>query len=164
MSQAGGAAGWSGAPRVARRSVAARVTAIAGAALLATAAVSIGATSGVSPGLVLVALAALVALGNLAAAWGDRYRFDGEGFEYRNFILQRLGFPPRRVAWNDVERVWEHRRPAAGGTGTGRPAALFLRLRSGRRIVLDSLEEYEAIAAAVTHAVRGDGDDANPRR
>jgi hypothetical protein len=144
-----------GAPRVFRRTWTTRIVGAAGAALFTGGALAF--VAGGRPAAATLALAALAVLSlvNLAGAWADRFVFDALGFEHRNVLYQRLGVPARRVAWGDIERVWQHRRPLLGAATSARPTALFLRLRSGRRVVLDSLEDFETILAIVErHAGR----------
>lgn len=127
--------------RTYRRSLGTRVLAAFAAILLTGAAVWVAATAG--PGASLLILSGLsgLSLFNLAGALGDRYTLDAGGIEYRNSLLARLGRPPRRASWSEVVSVREHRRPHAGSEASP-PAAVFLTLGSGRRLVLDSLEDF----------------------
>jgi len=96
---------------------------------------------------VIVALAILSLIG-FVGAWGDRVRLDDEGVEVRNVFWSLLRLSGRRLAWRDVIAVREHRRLRPGG-GEAPVTALFLVPRSGRRLVLDSLEDFDAARAMV---------------
>jgi hypothetical protein len=138
-----------GTPRVHRRTLTTRLVGAAGAALFVGGAIAFAANGRPTAGTLGLAALAVLSLVNLAGAWADRYVFDADGFEHRNALFQKLGLRARRVAWSDVERVWQHRRPLLGAATSARPTALFLRLRSGRRVVLDSLEDFDEILATV---------------
>jgi hypothetical protein len=113
-------------------------------------------------GFYVLASAAALSLVNLVTAWADRYTLDEEGIEYRNALLRPLGLGRRRVAWEDVLRVREHRRLGTGGR-EDRPSAVFLTVRSGRRMVLDSLEAYDEVVRAVRHHCVTSGDHGTAR-
>jgi len=134
--------------RTYRRSLGTRVLSAVAALLFVAAAASGLWTAGAgAAGLALAALAGL-SLANLVSAFWDRVTLGEDGIEYRNALLARLGVPPRRIAWEEVEEVREHRRPAREGDG-GAPRAVFLIPRAGRRIVLDSLEKFDEVRSTV---------------
>jgi hypothetical protein len=137
-----------GAGRVHRRSAGTRALAAGCAILFAAGAVSFWAASGPTAGALVSAALALLALANLVTALADRYTLGEDGIEYRNDLLCRLGRRPRRVAWSEIVAVREHHRLRAGRPEL-RPSAVFLTLRSGRRLVLDSLEDYDEVLRAV---------------
>ena len=147
-----------GAARTYRRSLGTRILSLVCAPVFTGGAVSFAATTGPTAGFYVLAGVAALSLLNLVTAWADRFTLDEDGIEYRNALLRPLGLGRRRVAWEEVLRVREHRRPGTGG-GDDRPSALILTVRSGRRMVLDSLEEYDEIVRAVRHhcATSGDG-------
>ena len=100
---------------------------------------------------VLAALT-LASVAGVVSAWGDRITIDPRGIETRNVLLARVSagrspFAGRRVAWADVLRVQEHRRP--GSAGTDPPRALFLVPVKGRRLALDSLEDFDEVVRLV---------------
>lgn len=135
--------------RVFRRSTGARVVGTACALLFTGGAVSAAAGAGAGPAFfVLLGLAAL-SLVNLAGAWADRFILDDGGIEVRNAVWERCGKRPRRVAWADVAGVREHRRPGAGASDA--PTALFLTPRTGRRLVLDALRDFDEARRLVRH-------------
>jgi hypothetical protein len=136
------------AGRTFRRTLGTRLIGAACAILFVTGAASLAATSGPGPGVYLLGALALLSLANLVTACGDRYTLGEEGIEYGNVLLSRLGVRPRRVAWEEIVGLREHRRLRAGRLEE-RPSALFLTLRSGRRMVLDSLEDYDEVLRAV---------------
>lgn len=70
--------------------------------------------------------------------YGDRIVVDEDGIRVRNAVLERLGWKPKSVAWDDVEGLREHR-----------SRTLFIRPRKGGRIVLDSVDGYREIAQEV---------------
>jgi hypothetical protein len=136
------------APRVYRRTLGTRLLAGACAALLTSGALAAAINSGLSGGVLFLAALALLSLANLVTAFGDRYTLSEQGIEYGNRLLRPLGRAPRRVAWGDIERLREHHRRRPGGAASA-PSALFLTTRSGRRLVLDSLERYDEVLATV---------------
>lgn len=139
-----------GEARTFHRSAGARAISSACALLFVAAAVSTVAMGGVTPAFFILAGLSLMSLASLLGAWADRYTFGEAGIEYRNVLLARLGARPRLTPWSDVVGVREHR-----GVRFGRlephASALFLALRSGRRLVLDSLADFEAVRGAVRH-------------
>ncbi len=145
------AAGPPDAPPPARtfhRAAGARAVSACCALLFLGGTVSVGATSGVTPGLFVLAGLSLLCLANAAGAWADRYSLGETGIEYRNLLLARLGARPRLVPWGDVVQVREHRALRFGRLEPD-ASALFLILRSGRRVVLDSLADFEDVLIAV---------------
>lgn len=136
------------APRTYRRSLGTRLLGVGGAALFVGGAVSYLTVSGLGPWLVVIGLLAILSLANLVTAYADRFTLAEDGIEYRNALLQHLGFRPRRVAWSDVVQVREHRRPTLGRSAP-HPRAIFLVPRSGRRIVLDSLEDFDEVLRTI---------------
>ncbi len=96
---------------------------------------------------ILLALAAL-SLASVIGAYADRYVLEESGILYENRLLRLLGAAPRRLRWSDVARVREHRR-LSFGRPEARPSALFLIPRSGRRMVLDSLERFDEVLSIV---------------
>ena len=150
--------GGPGEARTFHRTAGSRAVSSACAVLFVGAAVWTGATEGVTRAFLVLAGLALMSLASFLGAWADRYTVGEEGIEYRNVLLERLGARPRRTPWSDVVAVREHR-----GLRFGRvephASALFLALRSGRRVVLDSLADFEAVRGAVQHhcaAARGE--------
>jgi energy-converting hydrogenase Eha subunit G len=146
------------------RSAGTRAVGVVCAVLFAGAAAFSWTTSGLSPGIIVVSLIALLSLANLMTAWADRFTLGEEGIEYRNLVLERLGRAPRRVAWSDILGVRGSVRAAPGGGAAAPPAAasraLFLIPRSGRRIVLDSLERHEEVLRTVLQRCNPAHDDA----
>lgn len=144
------------AARTYRRSAGTRAVAVVCAVLFGGAATYSITTSGLAPGSVVLTSIALVSLANLVTAWADRFTLGEEGLEYRNLLLERLGRPPRRVAWSDIVGVRGLHRPVPGSASPP-PAtssrALFLIPRSGRRIVLDSLERHDEVLRTVMQRV-----------
>jgi hypothetical protein len=74
------------------------------------------------------------------------------GVESRNLFLSVLagGRPPfagRALPWSDIVRVQEHRRP--GSAPADPPRALFLVPVKGKRLALDSLEEFDEVVSLV---------------
>jgi len=136
------------AARTFRRAAGARAVSAGCALLFVAGTVSVGATSGLTPGLFVLAGLSLLCLANAAGAWADRYTLDETGIEYRNALLARLGARPRLVPWEDVVQVREHRALRFGRLEP-QASALFLVLRSGRRMVLDSLADFEDVLSAV---------------
>jgi hypothetical protein len=118
------------------------------AALFVLGAVSTAAAAGPTPAFFVLAGLALLGAINLVTTWGDRFVLGEEGIESTNALLGRLGQRPRRVPWESVVAVREHRR-LRGGRPEGRPSVLFLTPRSGRRVVLDSIEDYDEALALV---------------
>lgn len=143
----------SGGPERARtfhRSAGSRAVSSACALLFVAGAASAGAIGGVTPAFFVLAGLSLISLASALGAWADRYTLGEAGIEYRNVLLARLGARPRLTPWSDVVDVREHR-----GLRFGRPeahaSALFLALRPGGRLILDSLADFEAVRSAVQH-------------
>jgi len=122
--------------RTFRRSLAARAASLT-ALLLFGSAVGVRVAAGdTGYGLVVLAGLAVLSLVGVIGAWGDRVTIDADGVVSRNVL-----FASRRLAWNDVLRVQEHRRP--GAPDTEAPRALFLVPARGRRLALDSLHDFD---------------------
>lgn len=134
--------------RTFRRTAGARVVGAGGALLFVAGAVSVGLTSGMTPGFFVLSGLSLLSLANALGAWADRYTLGPSGVEYRNALLSRFGARPRLVPWEDVVQVREHRSLRFGRIEP-RASALFLVLRSGRRLVLDSLQDFDEVLGAV---------------
>lgn len=113
-------------------------------------AISVLRSSGPTAGFCVLLALLIMSLINLAGVWADRYVLDEEGIEYRNSLWARLGRRPRRVAWEDVIAVREHRRLRAGSR-EDQPSAVFLILRAGGRLPLDSLQDFDEILKTVRH-------------
>jgi hypothetical protein len=96
----------------------------------------------------VVAVLLGLSLVGLIGAWGDRVRLDEDGVEVRNVLWSLLRRPGRRLAWRDVVAVHEHRRIRPGG-GEAPVSALFLVPRAGRRLVLDSLRDFDEVLRLV---------------
>lgn len=95
---------------------------------------------------VLILLSCLATLLNL----GDRYRVDERGIQYANLLLSRLGLAfDRRVAWEEIVAVRPYH-SLRFGMREEHPSALFLSLTSGRRFVIDSVENFDEIHRAIT--------------
>jgi hypothetical protein len=92
---------------------------------------------------VLAALT-IASIAGVVGAWGDRITIDSRGVESRNVLLPFAG---RRIAWSEVLRIQEHRRPGSGASEP--PRALFLVPVKGRRMALDSLEDFDQVARLV---------------
>lgn len=133
------------AVRTFRRSVTARFASLT-ALLLFGAAVAVRVAAG-DHGLALLFLAglAMLSLAGVVGAWGDRVTIDAEGVASRNIVLSWFAF--RRLAWSEVVRVQEHRRP--GAPGNEPPRALFLVPVRGRRLALDSLHDFDEVCRLV---------------
>jgi hypothetical protein len=165
------------APRVFRRSLAARLTSLV-ALLLFGAAVALRAAAGdYGAGFAVVAALALAAAIGSISAWGDRFILDDDGVTWENPLLVALaagrgGFGRRRLAWRDVARLQAHRpvramggattmdaaaggAPTAGATpgGADGPRVLFLVPYRGRRMALDAIEDFEELRRRVERAL-----------
>jgi len=144
------------APRTFRRSASSRLLGTGCALLFLAGAVSFASARGAGPGFFVLAGLTLLALANALGAWADRYTFSDSGIEYRNALLGLLGARPRLVPWEDVVEAREHRSLRMGRL-EARPSAVFLVLRSGRRFVLDSLDDLDEAIRRVRRR-RGTGD------
>jgi hypothetical protein len=150
MSSAAGGGEGAGS-RTFRRTTGSRLAGSACVLLFAGGAASAAAAEGAGPAfLVLLGLTG-ASLVNLAGVWGDRYLVDEAGIEYRNPLLVRLGRRPRRVGWDEIEDVREVM--PRGAAGDGKPIAIFLTPRTGRRMVLDSLEQFDQLLEIVRDRV-----------
>ncbi len=133
-----------GATRTFRRSPGQRFLSVACAAIFLGGAVSMLLEGGLTIGASILLTLALLSLANLTGAYADRYTLGESGVLYENRLLGILGVRPRRLEWEDIERVREHRRLRFGRPDAS-PSALFLFPRSGRRMVLDSLERFDEV-------------------
>jgi hypothetical protein len=151
--------------RTFRRSLSIRVLSLLTTLFLAGAVASRLLARELGPGLWVIASLGVVGLIGVIGAWGDRIRLDDEGVEVRNQLGSLLGLPGRRLAWRDVVAVREHRRPRPGGEAA--VSALFLVPRTGRRLVLDSLVDFEearSMAVRLHRAAQEAVSDAAGRR
>ena len=115
-----------------------------------------------SPGGLLLAALVLLGLAACLLNLGDRFQIDDAGIVYSNPLLARLGLSRgRRVAWREVTSCRAHH-PLRQGEPAERASALFLRLSDGRRLVLDSLENFDEVHRLV--AARVGSGDAGPVR
>jgi len=134
--------------RTFRRAAGARLASAACLLLFVAGTVSVGATSGLTPGLFVLAGLSILCAANAVGAWADRYTLGKTGIVHRNALLGLVGARPRHVAWEDVVQVHEHRALSFGRLEP-RASALFLVLRNGRRLVLDSLADFEEVLSTV---------------
>ena len=135
-----------------RRSRETRVLSVGCALLFAILEITHLSTGGspLSGGGLLLVILVVLGVGGVLLNFGDRYRIDDEGVEYSNPLLGRLGVRlGRRVAWSEVTSMRTHR-TIRHGVREEKPAALFLHVRSGRRLVLDSLERFDEVVGLVT--------------
>lgn len=136
--------------RTYRRSAWTRIVGTGCVLLFAGGAVSSAARGGFGYGFLILVCLGILSLCNLVTASADQVTLSDAGIECRNPILRRLGQPDRLVAWEEVVRVREHRR-IGSVRADAPPNAIFLTLRSGRRLVLDSLEHYDEILDTIRH-------------
>lgn len=139
-----------GAPtvRTFRRSSGQRFLSIACAVIFPGGAASMLLENGFTIGASILLALSLLSLANLTGAYADRYTLGESGVQYENRLLGKLGVRPRYLAWEDVARVREHRRLSFGRPEAS-PSTLFLFPRSGRRMVLDSLERFDEVLEIV---------------
>ncbi len=137
-----------GATRTFRRTAGTRILSAGCALLFAAGTLAVGVTSGVTAGFLVLSCLTLLSCANALGAWADRYTLGAAGIEYRNTLLAFLGARPRVISWDDVVQVREHRAVRFGRLEP-QASALFLVLRSGRRLVLDSLENFDDVLSAV---------------
>lgn len=140
------------AGRTFRRSLSIRLLSLLTTLFLAGAVASRLLARDLGPGLWVIAVLGVVGLLGVVGAWGDRIRLDDDGVEVRNLLWSLLRLPGRRLAWRDVVAVREHRRPRPGGEAP--VSALFLVPRTGRRLVLDSLADFEEARSMVVRLHR----------
>jgi PH (Pleckstrin Homology) domain-containing protein len=136
--------------RTFRRTAGTRIVGAACALLFVAGTISVGASYGLSAGFFVLAGLSILSLANALGAWADRYTLGATGLEYRNALMAVFGARPRLVPWEEVVQVREHRSLRFGRLDP-QPSALFLVLRSGRRVVLDSLQDFDALRTAVHH-------------
>jgi len=134
--------------RTYRRTAGTRIVSAGCAFLFVAGTLSVGATSGLGMGFFVLSGQAILSLANALGAWADRYTLGAAGLEYRNALLALFGARPRLVPWEDVVEVREHRSLRFGRLEP-QASALFLVLRSGRRVVLDSLQDFETLKTAI---------------
>ena len=144
------------APRAYRRTRGARAAALFGVLLFggiflfqAFAPPAAGAVRGLLVCGTLLALCGFL----VAANFGDRIVVEEEGVRFRNLWRERLRLGSSRLLrWEDVEEI----RELGGGAARPLPAgpAYIVRTRQGRRIVLDSIEGVEEIAALLGERLR----------
>jgi hypothetical protein len=144
------AAGASG--RIFRRSLSARVISVIALLMFGSALAARTAAGDFGAGWFIVLGLTLVAFAGVVSAWGDRVTIGPHGVESRNLFLSVLagGRPPfagRALSWRDIVRVQEHRRP--GSAPADPPRALFLVPVKGKRLALDSLEEFDEVVSLV---------------
>ena len=137
-----------GAPRTFRRTAGTRLLSAACALLFVAATISVAAASGITAGFFVLSGLSLLSLANALGAWADRYTLGAAGIEYRNTLLALFGARSRLVRWDEVVQVREHRALRLGRLEP-RASAVFLVLRSGRRVVLDSLSDFDDVLVAV---------------
>jgi hypothetical protein len=137
-----------GAPRTFRRTGGSRLLSAGCALLFVAGTISVVATSGITAGFFVLSGLSLLSLANALGAWADRYTLGASGIEYRNRFLELFGARPRMVRWDEVVQVREHRSVRLGRLEP-HPSAVFLILRSGRRVVLDSLADFDDVLRAV---------------
>ena len=130
--------------RTYRRTAGTRIVSAGCALLFVAGTISVGATSGMGTGFFVLSGLSILSLANALGAWADRYTLGASGLEYRNALLALFGARPRHVPWEEVVQVREHRSLRFGRLEP-EASALFLVLRSGRRIVLDSLQDFETL-------------------
>jgi hypothetical protein len=141
--------------RTFRRSLSARVVSFSALVLFGLAVATRTVSGDFGAGYYVLAALVLVSIAGVVSAWGDRITIDAAGVETRNAFLARLpGLGERarrRLAWADILRVQEHRRP--GSDLADLPRALFLVPLRGRRLALDSLEDFDAVVTLVRRNV-----------
>jgi hypothetical protein len=134
--------------RTFRRTAGTRIVSAGCAILFVAGAISVGATGGLGTGFLVLSGLSILSLANALGAWADRYTLGASGIEYRNALLGVFGARPRLVPWDEVVEVREHRSLRFGRLEP-QASTLFLVLRSGRRVVLDSLQDFDALRSAV---------------
>ncbi|HZN02120.1 MAG TPA: hypothetical protein VFD06_00895 [Candidatus Polarisedimenticolia bacterium] len=143
------------AGRTFRRSLSARVVSVTALVLFGLAVATRTVSGDLGAGYFILVALVLVSIAGMVSAWGDRITIDAAGVETRNVLLARLpGFgrrSRRRLGWNDILRVQEHRRP--GSDPKDPPRALFLVPVRGRRLALDSIESFDQVLALVRRAM-----------
>ena len=140
------------AGRTFRRSLSARSVSVVALLMFGLALAARTAAHDFGPGWFILFALTLASIAGAVSAWGDRVSIDAGGVATRNLLLSRLtgGRPPfagRRLSWAEVLRVQEHRRP--GSPATEPPRALFLVPVRGRRMALDSLEDFDQVVSLV---------------
>jgi hypothetical protein len=142
--------------RTFRRSTSSRLIGSACALLFGGGAIAAAAAPGATTAFyVLLGLSAL-SLFNLVGVWADRYTLDETGIEQRNILLCRFGVRARRIGWEEIVGVREVF-PLRRDRGGGAPTAVFLTLRGGRRLVLDSLHRFDDLLATLRRRSEASG-------
>ena len=136
------------AARTYRRTTGTRILAAACLAILAGSTIATASRIGVSLSCFVLGALSLLAVMNAATAFGDRVTLDDRGIAIANAWLARLGRGPRRVAWEDILSLREHHGLRPGGTDHA-PRAIFMEVKSGRRLVIDSLQDFDAVVRTV---------------
>ena len=150
------AAGASG--RIFRRSLSARAISVIALLMFGLAFAARTAAGDFGAGWFIVLGLTLVSLAGVVSAWGDRVTIGPGGVASRNLLLSRLTggrgpFAARHLSWSEILRVQEHRRP--GSAPADPPRALFLVPVKGKRLALDSLEDFDEVVTLVrTQRVR----------
>jgi len=140
--------------RTFRRSLSARAVSVVALLMFGLALATRTAVSDFGSAWYVLAALTVASVAGAVSAWGDRITIDSRGVESRNVLLAPLtaGRPPfagRRIAWSEVLRVQEHRRP--GSPPTEPPRALFLVPVKGRKMALDSLEDFDQVVSLVNN-------------
>jgi hypothetical protein len=138
--------------RTFRRSIAARAVSVVAALMFGSALAGRTAAGDFGTGWFVVLGLTLLSLAGVVSAWGDRVTIGPGGVASRNLFLSVLtgGRPPfagRALGWGDIVRVQEHRRP--GSAPADPPRALFLVPATGKRLALDSLENFDEVVTLV---------------
>jgi hypothetical protein len=116
----------------------------------------------------IVGLVVALAAAGAVLAFGDEVVLDDGGIRTRNRLLSRLGLArfglgrDRFLPWGGVLQMRAFhglQRPAGGEAGGERraPRALFLFPDSGRRLVLDSLQDMDRLQARLEECLRASG-------
>ncbi|HYV20062.1 MAG TPA: hypothetical protein VFC25_13645 [Verrucomicrobiae bacterium] len=113
------------------------------------------ATGEIGFGWVVLAALTLASLAGVISAWGDRIVIDSGGVTIRNGAFTRMTgglvrVGARRIEWQDIVRVQEHRRLGSGPADP--PRALFLVTTQGKRFALDAIEDFDEVIALVRRA------------
>jgi len=141
--------------RTFRRSLSARVVSATALALFGLAVASRALAGDFGAGVLVLIVLVLISAAGIVSAWGDRVTIDRRGVESRNLLLARLGvrgrLAGRLLTWPEIVRVQEHRRPGAAPSEP--PRALFLVPARGRRLALDSLEDFDQVIVLVRRAL-----------
>ena len=140
--------------RTFRRSLATRAVSVV-ALLTFGLAFATRATGGFGIGFFVLAALTLASIAGVISAWGDRIVIDARGVAIRNGAFARMTggrAGERRVEWNDVQRIQEHRRLGSGPADP--PRALFLVTTQGKRFALDAIEDFDEVITLIRRAQR----------